>query len=77
MGDLDIFREKDGFLKCQNCSRRFLTKIGFQNHSLNEENNDSETQLDQLPRTTNKKDETASEIHTVFDSVHKNLKKNT
>ena len=68
MSDLDIFREKDGFLKCQNCSRRFLTQIGFQNHSHNENNNYVETQLDQLPRTTNKKDENASQIHVTESS---------
>ena len=50
-----------GFLKCQNCSRRFLTKIGFQNHSIIEHINEAKTQLDQLPRTIDKKIESASQ----------------
>ena len=31
--DFEIARDKDGFLKCEDCQRRFLTKIGFENHS--------------------------------------------
>ena len=33
--DFEIARDKDGFLKCEDCQRRFLTKIGFENHSYN------------------------------------------
>ena len=31
-----IARDKDGFLKCEDCQRRFLTNIGFENHSYNQ-----------------------------------------
>ena len=29
-------RDKDGFLKCKECPRRFLTKLAFENHSNNQ-----------------------------------------
>ena len=54
MTELKLYRDiKNGFLKCQNCPRRFITKIGFQNHSTNEHKNDEETQLDKLLINTN------------------------
>ena len=31
-----LTRDKDGFLKCKACPRRFLTEIGFENHSSNQ-----------------------------------------
>ena len=44
-------RDKDGFLKCQECPRRFLTKVGFENHSNNQHNQEIETKLDQLSQS--------------------------
>ena len=32
----EFTRDKDGFLKCQDCPRRFLTETGFENHSSNQ-----------------------------------------
>ena len=61
MEDFGISHDEDVFLNCQNCSRRFFTKIGFENHSTYEHRNDAGTQVGQLPRTTNKKDESASQ----------------
>ena len=43
-------RDKDGFLKCKECPRRFLTKLAFENHSSNQHNQEIETKLDQLPQ---------------------------
>ena len=41
--DFEIARDKDGFLKCEDCQRRFLTKIGFENHSYNQHKKEAET----------------------------------
>ena len=43
-------QDKDGFLKCKECPRRFLTKLAFENHSNNQHNQEIETELDQLPQ---------------------------
>ena len=43
-------RDKDGFLKCKECPRRFLTKLAFENHSSHQHNQEIETKLDQLPQ---------------------------
>ena len=32
----EFTRDKDGFLKCKDCPRRFLTEISFENHSSNQ-----------------------------------------
>ena len=48
--EFENFRDKDGFLKCIECPRRFLTKLAFENHSSNQHNQDIETKLDQLPQ---------------------------
>ena len=45
----------------------FFTKIGFENHSTYEHRNDAGTQVGQLPRTTNKKDESASKKDALFE----------
>ena len=50
-----ISRDKAGFLKCQDCSRRFLTHTGFEIHLNDECKKDSETKVDQLQQSpTNK-----------------------
>ena len=33
---LEISKDKDGYLKCKNCPRRFLTKFMFENHSCSQ-----------------------------------------
>ena len=48
-------RDKDGFLKCKECPRRFLTKVGFENHSNNQHNQDIEAKLEQLPKPPTEK----------------------
>ena len=40
-------RDRDGFLKCKDCPRRFLTKAGFENHSSNQHKKETESKLDQ------------------------------
>ena len=35
-----LTRDKDGFLKCKNCPRMFLTEILFENHSSNQHKKD-------------------------------------
>ena len=44
---VDVSLDKNGFLKCQECPRRFLTKTGFENHSSNQ-HEDNETNGAQL-----------------------------
>ena len=36
-------RDKDGFLKCKECSRRFLTNLAIENHSSTQHNQEIET----------------------------------
>ena len=43
------YRDKDGFLNCKECPRKFLTKLAFENHS-NIQHREIETKLDQLPQ---------------------------
>ena len=45
-------RDKDGFLKCGECPRRFLTKLAFENHSSNQHNREIGTKLDLFPQPT-------------------------
>ena len=33
---IELTRDKDGFLKCKDCPRRFLTELMFENHSSNQ-----------------------------------------
>ena len=42
--DFEIARDKEGFLKCEDCQRRFLTKIVFRIHSNNQHKREAETQ---------------------------------
>ena len=61
---VDVSLDKNGFLKCQECPRRFLTKTGFENHSSNqhEDNETNGAQLEQSPTT---KDEIVFQQNTV------------
>ena len=43
-------RDKDGFLKCKECPRRFFSKFAFEKHSISEHNQKIETKLEQLPQ---------------------------
>ena len=38
-----LTRDKDGFLKCKDCPRRFLTELMFENHSSNQHEKETET----------------------------------
>ena len=38
-------RDKEGFLKCKDCPRRFQTEIGFENHSSFQHKKDIATEL--------------------------------
>ena len=42
--DFEIDRDKEGFLKCEDCQRRFLTKFGFKIHSYNQHKKVADTQ---------------------------------
>ena len=42
-----LTRDKDGFLKCKDCPRRFLTELMFENHSSNQHEKETETKLNQ------------------------------
>ena len=39
---IEISRDEDGFLKCKDCPRRFLTKLMLENHSCNQHKTDTE-----------------------------------
>ena len=67
MPQIEISRDKDGFLKCQYCPRRFFIKTGFKIHSIEEHKNDNVTQLDQMLRIPPKKDESASQKDNGFE----------
>ena len=43
-------RDKDGFLKCEECPQRFFSKLAFEKHSSTQHNQEIETKLEQLPR---------------------------
>ena len=38
-------RDREGFLKCKDCPRRFVTETGFENHSSNQHKKESKTKL--------------------------------
>ena len=44
---IELTRDKDGFLKCKDCPRRFLTEFMFENHSCNQHKKEIETKLNQ------------------------------
>ena len=50
-------RDKDGFLKCNECPRRFLTKVVFEKHSSNQHKTNSETKVDEPAESAAIKDE--------------------
>ena len=52
-------RDKDGLLKCNECPRKFLTKIVFENHSRNQHEKNSETKVDEPQESIAIKDEIA------------------
>ena len=51
----EIIRDKYGFLKCEGCPRRFLTQIGFENHSHNQQKKDTKTEPDELQQSQTEK----------------------
>ena len=48
--EIEDSRDKDGFVKCKVCPRRFLTKLAFEYHSNNQHNLEIAAKLDQLPQ---------------------------
>ena len=50
--EFEVSCEKDGFFRCQMCPRRFVTKIGFENHTSKQHQKEVGTKLDRL-RTEN------------------------
>ena len=58
----EFTRDKDGFLKCQDCPRRFLTETGFENHSTNQHEKEIKPDQNQqygpsFPKNTQSKEE--------------------
>ena len=41
----ELTHDKDGYLKCKDCPRRFLTEFMFENHSSNEHKKETKTKL--------------------------------
>ena len=52
---IEISRDEDGFLKCKDCPRRFLTKLMLENHSCNQHKTDTEIKPDKIQMLQNKK----------------------
>ena len=44
----ELTRDKDGFLKCKDCPRRFLTELMFENHLCNQHKKETEMKLNQI-----------------------------
>ena len=42
---IELTRDKDGFLKCKDCPRRFLTELMFENHLCNQHKKETEMKL--------------------------------
>ena len=62
-------RDIDGFLKCKQCPRRFITKLAFENHSNNQHNQEIETKLVQFPQPPTVKNPSACFLcHLSFQS---------
>ena len=53
----ELTRDKDGFLKCKDCLRCFLTETMFENHLTNEHKKERETQINQNQHSQTMKDE--------------------
>ena len=65
-----VSRDKAGFLKCDDCSRRFLTHTGFEIHLSDECKKDSETKVDQLQQSpTNKAEMTSQQNSRIEDKL--------
>ena len=45
--EYELTRDKDGFLKCKDCSRCFFKEIMFENHLTKEHKKERETQINQ------------------------------
>ena len=43
--EYELTRDKDGFLKCKDCSRCFFKEIMFENHLTKEHKKERETQI--------------------------------
>ena len=56
---IELTRDKDGFLKCKDCPRRFLTELMFKNHLCNQHKKETETKLNQEQQSQTIKDESS------------------
>ena len=52
-------RDREGFLKCKDCPRRFLTKIGFENHSFIQHKKETKTKLGENQQSQTIEDESS------------------
>ena len=59
----ELTRDKDGFLKCKGCPRRFLTEIMFQNHSCNQHKKETEKKRNQKQHSQTIKSEISFPNH--------------
>ena len=53
----ELTRDKEGFLKCKECPKRFLTELMFENHSTNQHNKETGAKLNQTQHSQTIKDE--------------------
>ena len=51
-----VARDKEGFLKCEYCWRRFQTETGFKIHSYNQHKKEADTQPNEHQQPQTKKD---------------------
>ena len=55
--EFEIALDKFVFLKCEDCPRRFITKMGFENHIYNQHKKEVETTPNEHQQSQAKKDE--------------------
>ena len=53
----EFTRDKQGYLQCKDCPRRFITETGLENHSFNQHKKESKP--DESQQSENKKDESS------------------
>ena len=64
--EFEIARDNNGFLNCEDCQRRFITKIGFENHSCNQHKKEAETEPNEHQQPQTKKDESETTVHKLW-----------
>ena len=69
-----VARDKEGFLKCEYCWRRFQTETGFKIHSYNQHKKEADTQPNEHQQPQTKKAfSIKSNLQYHINIVHKKL----